>query len=148
MLVRGGESSYNTTMTPITSSSHATHRSLLLLWLMASLMLFAVIANAVAKSHVSPWQPNQQIHALQHTSALLSTARASVALPAPLLDDDPQPPHLATLFPPTHVSLAWHLIAFLCVLGVYLSRQYLAFSFPRLGGWREHNLQYRFIHSR
>ncbi|SIO05078.1 hypothetical protein [Salinivibrio sp. ES.052] len=130
------------------ASSSTTHRSPLLLWLIAGVMLFAVIANAVVQSHVSPFQPSSQIHALQHTPALLSAARASVALPAALPDDDTQPPHLAAITHPPHIRLAWHLIAFLCVLGVCLPRQYLAFSLPRLGGWREHNLQYRFIHSR
>jgi hypothetical protein len=135
-------------MIAITHTSPSTHRSPLLLWLMASVMLFAVIANAVTQSHVSSVQTNQQVQALQHTPVLLSTARASVALPASLSDDDTHPPYLTALTNHPSVSLAWHLIAFLCVLGACLPRQYLAFSLPRLGGWREHNLQYRFIHSR
>ncbi|QCP01335.1 hypothetical protein FCN78_02310 [Salinivibrio kushneri] len=136
-------------MTPIAhASSSTTHRSPLTLWLMAGMMLFAVLVNVAAQAQVSPFQQSSQVHALEQTPALVSTARASVALPAALPDDDTQPPHLAAILPPPHIRLAWHLIAFLCVLGVCLPRQYLAFSLPRLGGWREHNLQYRFIHSR
>jgi hypothetical protein len=49
---------------------------------------------------------------------------------------------------PWFVVLPLSLWSVFCASHCTIPRSYLAFASPRLGGWQESNLQFRFIHSR
>ncbi len=57
-----------------------------------------------------------------------------------------QPHHEPLL--PWFAVLSLSLWSVFCVFNCTTPRSYLAFANPRLGGWQESNLQFRFIHSR
>lgn len=113
-----------------------------------TLLTVLLISHAAGVLGLQPTQIYQDTNISQETApdVTLASIVSRVALPRVHAPEPQAPKPDPVPWPLLIISLA--LLSFAMLAPLYLPRHYLTQSSHRLAGWRDTNLQFRFVHTR